>query len=537
MESNAWYNEECICSVCGLPFRSADQRGWILDVRALPLPPEFDNEDAIIELAKNELWLDDVVLLCDPDDEMGALIPSFAYEELRNYGNQSRETHPSSLHLGQPVERSSAIEEHEAAHMGGPCFYLYEPSGAEREVNIHHWDFPTFDGRSYIPIHSACLTLAKRVIAHSAQTYMRSLRSLFLALRWRHAVSRKSGETREKSNYELGSSYWYRPYWDFWELGDYYEGGNSKARWPGPTNDAEFNVLYTFLSDPMEIRNLTETLLANLEPYRHDADDTEARQLRAHLLNLPEDILHIILSHLRTCRELPRTPTYTLPQSFWKDELMRAGKGLLPWLWDIEPNKVNSKASEPCPGEDDLKWNWELLVRQLSRGVDGGIRPDVPEHIDVYASSDSREQYKFTEDLWTFTGPADDIEYVPKGLHNRRRVWQLLEEMFVGDHLPVAGESYRDSEQLLLTEQCVELPWTKQGGLRESAVWLPVIQTNKAFVRRSGGAVYAIANKARLQYWQTREFRMLHGEEWEEPVEPASVVEILKVIRKLGYPV
>jgi hypothetical protein len=244
MESNAWHYQEYTCSVCGLPFRSADQRGWILDARVLPLPPEFDNEDAITELAKNEFWLDDVVLFCDPDDEVGELIPSFAYEELRNYANQSRDPHLSTLHLGQPVKRSSTIEEHKAVHMGGPCFYLCEPDGMKREVNVHHWDFPTFDGRAYVPIHSACLTMAKRVIAFSPQTYLRSLRSLFLALRWRHAVSRKSGEMQEEANYMLGSSCWYRPCWDFWESGDYYEGENSKAQWPGPTKDADFNLLY-----------------------------------------------------------------------------------------------------------------------------------------------------------------------------------------------------------------------------------------------------------------------------------------------------
>jgi hypothetical protein len=79
-----------------------------------------------------------------------------------------------------------------------------------------------------------------------------------------------------------------------------------------------------------------------------------------------------------------------------------------------------------------------------------------------------------------------------------------------------------------------------EGDLRESAIWLPAIRMDDAFVRRIGGEVYAIANKAPLQYWQTLDYRMLSGEDWDEPVEPvepASVAEIMEVIRKLGYPV
>lgn len=246
LANNAWHNLEYICSVCGLPFQSYDERGWILDCRSGPLPPEVDNEDAIAELATNEDWLNDVVLLCDPDDEVGELIPSFAYKELSNCTFKRFENHPSSLHLGQSVARSSKIEEHEGEHMGGPCFYLCEPGCVRKhEVNISHEDFPTFDGRSYIPIHSACLTMAKRVIEFSSQKYLRSMRSLFLALRWRHAISRKSGGIREESNYTLGSSHWYGPqrgWW--WQGGVEYEIKDGNVPWPGPTKDTEFNMLY-----------------------------------------------------------------------------------------------------------------------------------------------------------------------------------------------------------------------------------------------------------------------------------------------------
>lgn len=226
-----------------------------------------------------------------------------------------------------------------------------------------------------------------------------------------------------------------------------------------------------------------------------------------------------------------------MPQDFWKDELALGGKGLLPWLWDIDLGRVNAKASQPCPGGPDLEWNWELLVRQLSRGVDGGIQSHVPEHIDVYAACSNRGDFDNLEDLWTCTGYDNDLKHVPRGLHNRRRIWQLLEELMVGDQLPLVGQPDKHLTDVPPMEKCVELPWTREGDLRSSGVWLPSIDIRDAFVRRIGGHITRIVGKSPVQYWQTREFRAQHGGEWDEPVEPASVLEMLKVIKNLGYPI
>lgn len=290
------------------------------------------------------------------------------------------------------------------------------------------------------------------------------------------------------------------------------------------------------MSDPVEIESLTDTLLSNLEPCRRDAAGDEARSLQAHFAALPADIFEIIMSYFRPFRELPRKANHTLPQHFWRNELALASKGLLPWLWDIDSDKVAAKSNEPCPGGQDFEWNWELLVRQLSRGVDGGIRADVPEHIDVYASRGSRGGFDHEEDLWTCTGYDNDLRHVPRGLHNRRRIWQLLEEMAVGDQLPLAGEHLRDSKYIPPMQKCVQLPWTKEGDLRASPIWLPSINRDGAYVRKIGGHVYRIASERPLQYWETDEFRALN-DQMDERVDIASVAEILEVIRELGYPV
>ncbi|KAI1778009.1 hypothetical protein F4818DRAFT_332211 [Hypoxylon cercidicola] len=328
------------------------------------------------------------------------------------------------------------------------------------------------------------------------------------------------GATLAEANYMLGPTCWHLPRCHFWEGGEHYdEESGIKAQWPGPTQDAEFNLLYTFLGDPIKIENLTDTILYNLEPCRRDAIGDSATKLQNQFAALPEDIFRTILSHLRSFRDFPRRAMYTLPQHFWKNELILAGKGLLPWLWDIDPGKANSKANEPCPGGESFEWNWELLVRQLTRSVDGGMRNDVPEHVDVH--DPHRKEFIHGEDLWTCNGYDNDMKHMPRGLHNRRRIWQLLEEMFVGDQLPLEGDPERGKKHVSPEQKCVQLPWTKEGSLRESAIWLPTIKRDGAFIRRIGGQVYSITNKSPLQYWQTAGFRHDTGEKVDEPVKPA----------------
>ncbi|KAH9903919.1 hypothetical protein F4778DRAFT_72266 [Xylariomycetidae sp. FL2044] len=537
LEHNAWRDRELECSVCGLPFRS---RGWILEDRLIPLPPEFDSVGGMATLKKNEQWLDDVVLLCDPEDEMGQLIPSFTYENLINVTSLRTMSHPSTLPLYEPMAEPSSIEEHAAEHLGGPYFYLRKPDGTELPVDIHHWDVSTFDGRSYIPIHGACLNLAKRVInCSSSSRHLSSMRSLFIALRWRHVISQPLSASEPDANYMLSSPRWYRPYGEFWECGAYYEEEMGKTKWPGPTQDSIFNLLHTFLSDPLSDEDPTATLLRNLKPCRRDKLGDDDRRLQTNLAALPDDVFNIILSHLRSFRDLPRRTTHALPQGFWTNELIQGGKGLLPWLWDINTEKVHSKSHEPCPGGGELEWDWELLVRQLSRSVDGGIRPDIPENMDVYSLSDDTGVFQY-EERWTYRGYDNDLRYVPRGLHTRRRIWQLLEEMFVGDQLPVAGQCANASnlsETLRPRQECVQLPWAQDGTLRKSAIWLPTLNLGNAFARKIGGHVYNITSrKLPVQCWQTEESVKEKGADGEEPRKGASVAEIMEMLRKLGYP-
>jgi hypothetical protein len=203
-----------------------------------------------------------------------------------------------------------------------------------------------------------------------------------------------------------------------------------------------------------------------------------------------------------------------LSQQFWQNELILGAGGLLPWLWDIDVTKVRDKAQTPCPSGDAFEWNWELLVRQLTGSI----------HLDRSTEKAS---------TWMSTAYQTELRAFPPGLYNRRRIWQLLEEMFVGDSVPMVPASDPPEERWrLTTEKLIQLHWTKSGKLRNEPLWIPSIAYDRAFSRKPGGRVVIRKGEKPIQYWQ----KPAPGQSIEE-MTPASVEEIYAVLRKLGYPV
>ncbi|KAF4827875.1 hypothetical protein CGCTS75_v007861 [Colletotrichum tropicale] len=237
---------------------------------------------------------------------------------------------------------------------------------------------------------------------------------------------------------------------------------------------------------------------------------------------------------------MPRISSRLVPQPLWKEQLKAGCQGLLPWLWDVEPALIDAKDAEPCPGSPEFEWDWELLFRQLSRGIDYG---KITEPIDRHRVEDLR-QVDLVFDK-ACTGYSTDMQYVPAGLHNRRRVWQLLEEVFVGDALPwetTVVSGYASTTHIPAIEDCVPLWWNKSGDqILSEPIWIPSINNIDAFRRRLGGEVYILERYAGLQYWQKPSLIAQHetsGDETETPdVHGASVEEIYSVLRPLGYPV
>lgn len=105
---------------------------------------------------------------------------------------------------------------------------------------------------------------------------------------------------------------------------------------------------------------------------------------------LPPEIVNNIIQLVPFLEPPPQEGAQHLPQIYWR-QIFVDGR-LLPFLWDFELcQALQSKG-------DDIRWNYELLVRQLAQ-------------VEYFESG----------------------ENVPLGLRNRRRIWRLVEEMYVGD--------------------------------------------------------------------------------------------------------
>ncbi|KAK6840858.1 hypothetical protein PG987_001718 [Apiospora arundinis] len=136
---------------------------------------------------------------------------------------------------------------------------------------------------------------------------------------------------------------------------------------------------------------------------------------RNRFLKLPAELQEHIILLLGSSGDLPLPCTRLLPQQVWRDMLL--GKKFLPFLYDIDEAAIMlfvEKRRER--GEPDV--DWESTVRSLSRGL--------------------RSFGNVGRDLWE----TKDIN--PPQPFLRQRIWQLAEEMFVGDLLPLGGEGDSD---------------------------------------------------------------------------------------------
>ncbi|KAF6844237.1 hypothetical protein CMUS01_01292 [Colletotrichum musicola] len=454
-------------------------------------------------------WFSDLRLLCDPDDEFGQLLPDFTYEEM--YSNYVDENDPD-MPPPRPRSQASDIETYPATPREGLSFDIEDPETGRSCYATVFWAIgKTSDERVYVVTHAACLEIAKMVLASS---------------RTAHAA-------RPKVNYTLADHNYYMPdcNWGFNEC--------PGMEWPGPYGSARGNLFYTLLRHPLEIEDLTDCLLRNLKPCRSEVTlSADSAKTAEGLARMPPEILDLIF--LEMGRDLPRTSSRLISQKHWKEQLKAGSKGLLPWLWDIDADLVDQKDAERCP--EGFEWDWELLVRQLTRGVDYGLRPG--KHSEQERNPDEEdEEHRW---LWTTrgTGYHTDLAHVPAGLHNRRRIWQLVEEMFVGDAIPEPELRYLylngpSRARWDLKKEWVLLWWDKSGALLPSPIWIPFINRfwpatqdgwhvglAEAFGRRIGGEVFAKDGARPVQYWHA-----------EKELQGATVEEVYAVLRPLGYPV
>ncbi|PNP82845.1 hypothetical protein FNYG_04076 [Fusarium nygamai] len=93
-----------------------------------------------------------------------------------------------------------------------------------------------------------------------------------------------------------------------------------------------------------------------------------------------------------------------MPQSTWKQMFFQ-----VPFLWDLDIKEIPDKTSVGDLGVQN--WDWEKITRQV-------VAP--PEVIPQYRIGGAWSHEK--------VGLS-----VPGGFTNRRRIWQILEEMYPND--------------------------------------------------------------------------------------------------------
>ena len=225
------------------------------------------------------------------------------------------------------------------------------------------------------------------------------------------------------------------------------------------------------MADPTGPSDITRKVLDRLRPV---AEQTEAAAVtsatadfHARFQALPPELQDHVVSFLQGLDPLPTRCTRLLPQQHWR-QMLSDGR-TLPFLWDLDADMVDnyrrwrradgeggvrdgagvggkgkgdasgnrygnesgssataektlfapSAAAAPGPGEEEVEIDFEYLVRMLSQSM--SREPPC----DEYGGGEREPE------------PEPYVGF-PRELRNRRRIWQLVEEMFVGDVLPVA---------------------------------------------------------------------------------------------------
>lgn len=165
----------------------------------------------------------------------------------------------------------------------------------------------------------------------------------------------------------------------------------------------------------MALPTLTSQVLLNIETLKSSSESSYVRSFGRSFLSLPQELKDRVLSFLCCPEGLPAQCTALLPQETWLGILLN-GK-YMSYLWDLDVTAIEE--FHDARTKDGTIPDWELLVRKLSQGV--------------WTNWIHHDTLEATLRLLCY--PKLDVS---NGLRNRRRIWQLVEEMYVGDLLPVA---------------------------------------------------------------------------------------------------
>ncbi|KAI0382558.1 hypothetical protein F5Y04DRAFT_252906 [Hypomontagnella monticulosa] len=252
----------------------------------------------------------------------------------------------------------------------------------------------------YIATHGACLEVAEITMRSSPHNIaVRDLRTLWKVLRMRFEVSDShymgsiSGTVPQPQRINMPHSYYmlFRP-------PVITEPGTAVSK----SENERWEAAY-----PLHVPDLTAAILDNLRdlPLASTAIP-EAVPFREGFVMLPPELREQVCSLLVSRRGMPSSCNGLMPQWVWR-ELLLDGT-CLPFLWDLDIAVVKDFCARWDRDHKGEEPNWELLVRKLS------------------------------QQAWCVWDAESSSLRVPNGLRNRRRIWKLVEEMYVGDFISVA---------------------------------------------------------------------------------------------------
>ncbi|KAI8724177.1 hypothetical protein NCS52_00275400 [Fusarium sp. LHS14.1] len=228
--------------------------------------------------------------------------------------------------------------------------------------------------RTYLGIHSACEGIANKVMRtpRPGKAGIRSLGDLWMTL------ERRS----QKSNWEHNPKSWTTT---ISREQCIYE------RTPRLSAEQWWN------SDPLHIPNLTASFLSNLQPYKPTSLSHQLRYFEKLPPNIKQHIMFLVFQ-----QELPFRCTYVMPQHYWKEVFFR-----IPFSWDLDRDLIDKTSS--------FDMDWEKLTRQIMCPAETTLE---------------RRWGEGEAKPWNY---QDCGLTVPPGLTNRRRIWQIVEEMYPDD--------------------------------------------------------------------------------------------------------
>lgn len=160
--------------------------------------------------------------------------------------------------------------------------------------------------------------------------------------------------------------------------------------------------IYQWSGDPIHIPKLTACLLDNLQS-RPKTSSSQKSPLQDHLEDLPQELFDLIKEFAQH-GPMSIQSTGILPQSFWKEAFLR-----IPFLWDIDVDEVEQFPDSPP--NPDKEWDWEQLVRRLMARPIQADPPTLGNLVPV---------------VWNYAKGGLEL---PQGLANRRRIWQIVDDM------------------------------------------------------------------------------------------------------------